>query len=71
MQTSEEKAAVITKAYCAFVAGSLVGIAAKMETLENNMTEVYLDEGERRTLRHAAHLLFPTSRTEEEFKDEC
>ncbi len=69
-QTAAEKAAAQDTATRAFVAGRLLGLSLRMEHLDNNMTETHMEESDRKMLRHASHLLYPTNYTEEEFKDE-
>lgn len=85
MQTPEEKAFAVNQSWKAFIAGALIGINAKCklslelsevtEAVPNDQGQVsigpQLNDKDRKTLRHAAHLLFPTEVTEEEFKDEC
>ena len=71
MQTPEQKTEAVNMCWKAFIAGALIGIASKMDSLDNTMTETFITDEDRKTLRHGAHLLFPTDVTEEEFKDEC
>jgi hypothetical protein len=57
----------VTLSWKAFVAGQLLAMdmVGRTDDYEN------ISEEDCKIVRHAAHLLFPTEYTEEEFKDEC